>query len=111
MDKLTGSLVRLAAAYPQANVPKSTIDLYRSKLSICDHDGIVEAIESAIESSPRFPSIAELRQAYTALMLRRPQEDEAPALPLGRAPMPDEVREQIRKLNDAFAERSAEIDA
>lgn len=99
--------MRLAAAYPQANVPESTIALYRSKLSTCDVDGIVEAIESAIESSPRFPSIAELRQSYNALMLRR--QDDIPELPAGRSPMPDEVREQIRKLTKVFEQRAEEI--
>lgn len=100
--------MRLAAAFPRDNVPKSTIDLYRSKLSTCDVDGIVEAIESAIESAPRFPAIAELRQSYNALMLRRPQDD-IPELPVGRSPMPDEVREQIRKMNEAFDQRAEEL--
>lgn len=101
--------MRLAAAYPRDNVPESTITLFRSKLSTCDEQGIVETIEAAISSSPRFPTIADLRRDYNALMLRR--EDSTPELPVGRTPMPDEVREQFRKMQEAFAGRAAEIEA
>ena len=89
--------MRLAAAFPLAHVPESTITLYRSKLENCDQDLLAHVIETAISNYKKFPTIAELREDYRT-ELRRPRTYEPPALPAGRAPMPKELKDAIHSL-------------
>lgn len=108
MDKLTGSLMRLAAAFPRDHVPESTITLYRSKLSGLNLDVVATVIEEAIVGSKSFPTIAELREACLAAM--RQERSTYEALPLGREAPPPEVRELIAKLQEPFDRRAAELE-
>ena len=109
MDKLTGSLVRLAAAFPRDHIPESTITLYRTKLDRCDPDVMAAVIETAIESAKSFPTIAELREAHRNELQR--QTPTEVALPMGRAPMPDSLKKQLLEMHQSFDARAAEMEA
>lgn len=101
--------MRLAAAFPLAHVPESTITLYRSKLAGCDTDALVAVIERTIENSPTFPTIAALRHDYMNERRRR-DTDTAPALPIGRSPMPPEIKEQWATTLGKFEDRAKEME-
>lgn len=109
MDVLTKSLVRLAAAFPQANVPESTVTLYHSKLAGLEQDVLGDVVERLIESSRSFPTVAEIRDLYQREHQRR-QEPTA-ALPVSRAPMPAAVKRQIAGLLEKMDERAEEMEA
>lgn len=111
MDKLTGSLMRLAAAFPRDHIPESTITLYRTKLERCDPDVMAAVIERAIESAKNFPTIAELREGYGPELRRWQESRPVSELPMGRSPMPEELKRKIAELHETFDKRASEMDA
>lgn len=107
MNRLVASLAKLAAAFPAANPTEATLAVYVEQLNHLHQPTVIQAIDDLISHARKFPTVAEIRDVYKSLRSR--DVPEAEALPVGRSPMPDEVREQIRKLNETFSERAEEI--
>lgn len=101
-------MTRLAAAFPRDHVPQSTVMLYASETAELRLPELARVVNTSINNARKFPTIAELRADYRAERSRTP--DEHAALPIGREPMPDDVREQIDDLFRKADERAAELE-
>lgn len=107
MNKLVQLVTKLAAAFPRDNATEATLAVYIEQLQKCDIDVLEKIINNAIGSSTRLPTVAELRENYRH-HFQYPVLGEA--LPLGRAPMPPEIKEQMKTMLGKMDERSAELD-
>lgn len=113
MDQVMKALVRLSAAFPQANVPDSTLVLYQSELADLEPSLISATIEAAMTTARKFPSIAELRENYREDAQRRSLYRHE-ALPTGRVepsvPMPETVKAKMVELGLRTDERAQEME-
>lgn len=112
MDQVLRALTRLAAAFPLANVPESTVVLYRSELSDLDDSLLVDTIEDAINHCRKFPPIAELREMYrearrhNLALMSGPGESSS----VEAVPMPDYIKAQLAEIGRASKQRSDELE-
>lgn len=65
-DQVREALLSMRAAFPQREVPVSTLALYSRQLVDLDPAAVVDAIERLIRTSRFFPTIAEIREAAVA---------------------------------------------
>lgn len=115
MESLMPMLIRLAAAFPRDNVPRSTIEVYAFELGNLDISLMDSVIRGAINGYSRFPTIAQLRQSYDDERERRAQQDreQSHALPEsmeGAVPMPAYVKKQVEELKRKMDGRSKELE-
>lgn len=104
-------MMRLAAAFPQANVRDTTVALYIGKLEGLDESVVVKVVEGAIENASRFPTLAELRESCLHEIQRRRDLDDTPQLGESRGiPMPPYVKAQVQELKKKMAVRSQELE-
>lgn len=114
MSSLTQLLARMAAAFPRDNVPGSTIRVYEDALSDLKPEVLEGIILGCIQSATRFPTIADIRQAYDdereAQALRK--REQYAALPEGPgSPMPDWFKAEMANLNLKMDERAKELES
>lgn len=100
MDKQTfqRSMAYLAAAYSR-EITTEQAAVYWDQMGSLDGAAFQEAVRAAVGHSPRFPSVAELREHYRDA-LRRRAEANAPRLPAGRPADRDKVRSLVQGLRD-----------
>jgi hypothetical protein len=82
-EEATQLLVILTAAWPKAELPKTTLHLYRDALMGLDFDAAREAVGSLLGSCRFFPSIAEIHEAVWRRM--------------GGTTSPEEAWEQVER--------------
>lgn len=107
-------LTKLAAAFPRDNATEATLAVYAEELSHMDEDAVCAALDTLIRSARRLPALADIIEEYHQERERQweqmKRESTAVALPIGRSPMPESLKEQLRELHGAFDQRAAEMD-
>lgn len=91
---------RLMAAFPDSGATDDTAALFVEKMIGLEADAAVRATERLVETSRRFPAVADLYEAYTASggQLSDPLRAMSPAVgPPKPLPTPDE-RKQIAEM-------------
>jgi hypothetical protein len=111
MDRLVLHLTRLAAAFPRDNASEATLAVYAEELGPLDEATVLEVLAGMVRSSRRFPALGEILDEYRNARIQASRSSTVAALPLGRAPMPDEVRQQIREMQQAFEQRAQDLEA
>ena len=109
MNKLVVLVTKLAAAFPRDNATEATLAVYIEQLQNCNLDLLERIINEAIANAQRLPTIAELRTNYRAHINRQDYKHEA--LPLGRSPIPPEVKKELDRFLRRMDERSEELQA
>ncbi len=98
-----GIVDTLAAAYPWVRVSEASRALYSVKLQPLPHADCAQAVNRLVDSSARFPSLAEIREECAAVREdRRAAEATRQTLRLLEAPEPsegDQVRMQAYARN------------
>src|SRR5262245_42263249 len=113
MDPVTARrmVAILVAAYPREALEPASVDVYTAALAELDSlPALEQTVRTIIRSSPRFPSISELRETYLEIRRREPKPKEIEAILVGP---PSEAVEAIRQLGEtlkspdlvAFADR------
>jgi hypothetical protein len=110
MDRLVLHLTRLAAAFPRDNASEATLAVYAEELGPLDEATVLEVLAGMVRSSRRFPALGEILDEYRNARIQASRSSSVASLPLGRAPMPDEVRQQISDLKAAFDERAKDLE-
>lgn len=65
-DEISHALAALRAAFPRFKLEAPTVGLYRDKLRRFEPQAVTQAVSSLIETSSKFPSLAELLAACRA---------------------------------------------
>lgn len=95
-------IARLRSAYPAAEFPEETVELYADRLEMRDLERMVIAIEDLIDSSAWMPAWSEILEAYQAVPEPRPLEiEEGPASPEQLARSAAEMRKITEMLKRA----------
>lgn len=115
VERLVQRLTRLAAAFPRDNATEATLAVYAEELYQLEPEALLTAIDNVTRSARRFPPLSEILQEYHEEREREWERmrraEHQPALPIARAPMPDHVREELRKLGLIFDRRAQELEA
>ncbi len=65
-DQAIALAERIVAAFPDARAGDATVDVFVDRLLPWDYGTAAAAVENLIDSSRRFPHVADLRDAYAA---------------------------------------------
>lgn len=71
-QELSLSVASLRAAFPNANLPVETVEIYKAALADLDADDVQAAVGALIRSSRYFPTVAEIREKVAERSLGLP---------------------------------------
>lgn len=112
MDSLVAHLTKLAAAFPRDNVTEATLAVYVDELAgLDDQPTLYRILEGFVRGGRHFPPVSDILAEYRQAHSRERQMWSVPALPEGRSPMPDSVREEINRVLGRFDRRAEDLEA
>jgi hypothetical protein len=111
VDSLVAHLTKLAAAFPRDHVTEATLAVYVDELAgLEDQPTLYRILDGFVRSGRHFPPVSDILAEYRQAHSRERETWTTQALPAGRSPMPDSIREEIHKVLGVFDKRAEEME-